>query len=238
VQTFDGLQPISSIEEGDLVWAIDADTGEEGWSPVERTFERTARVLSLALEDDWSSEALTVTGEHPFFARERGWTPARDLLPGDEVYTSRGGWARIGGGTWIDAEQLVYNLEVEGAHTYFVGETGAWVHNACARAEAAANLHRLGLRGLNLRGLSFNSGRKALADRGFAYGGRTATGRAEFMNPMTNARVYYDSGGALLPGQSPHWHIRDGAGDLVNSAYTASGRLVPRSSHAGHIPGR
>jgi len=47
------------------------------------------------------------------------------------VFTSRGGWARIGGGTWIAGEQLVYNFEVEGAHTYFVGETGAWVHNSC-----------------------------------------------------------------------------------------------------------
>jgi len=63
--------------------------------------------------------------------RERGWTPAGELLPGDEVFTSRGGRARIGGGTWIAGEQLVYNFEVEGAHTYFVGETGAWVHNSC-----------------------------------------------------------------------------------------------------------
>lgn len=56
---------------------------------------------------------------------------AQDLLPGDEVFTSRGGWARIGSGTWLAREQLVYNFEVEGSHTYFVGETGTWVHNQC-----------------------------------------------------------------------------------------------------------
>ena len=26
-----------------------------------------------------------------------------------------------------------YNFEVEGTHTYFVGKTGAWVHNDCLR---------------------------------------------------------------------------------------------------------
>ena len=38
---------------------------------------------------------------------------------------------------WIAGEQLVYNFEVEGSHTYFVGETGAWVHNACAPGASA-----------------------------------------------------------------------------------------------------
>jgi hypothetical protein len=92
---------------------------------------RTARVLSLEFTDDalGSTEAIETTAEHPFFARVRGWTPAAELLPGDEVFTSRGGWARVGAGTWLEAEQLVYNLTVEDGHTYFVGETGAWVHN-------------------------------------------------------------------------------------------------------------
>lgn len=131
VQTADGLRPIESIEAGDLVWAMDPETGEEDWREVLETFVHPDAVLELAIEDGSSTEVLTVTGGHPFWERERGWTPAGELLPGDEVFTSRGGWARISGGTWIAGEQLVYNFEVEGAHTYFVGETGAWVHNAC-----------------------------------------------------------------------------------------------------------
>ena len=128
----EGLRPIESITAGDLVWAMDPDTGEEDWREVLETFVHPDAVLELAIEDGSSTEVLTVTGGHPFWERERGWTPAGELLPGDEVFTSRGGWARIGGGTWIAGEQLVYNFEVEGAHTYFVGEAGAWVHNACA----------------------------------------------------------------------------------------------------------
>jgi len=123
----DGLRPIESFIAGDLVWAMDPNTGEEDWRQVLETFVHPDAVLEFALEDGSSTEILTVTGGHPFWERERGWTPAGELLPGDEVFTSRGGWARIGGGTWIAGEQLVYNFEVEGAHTYFVGETGAWV---------------------------------------------------------------------------------------------------------------
>jgi len=133
-----GLRPIESIIAGDLVWAMDPNTGEEDWREVLETFVHPDAVLELAIEDGSSTEVLTVTGGHPFWERERGWTPAGELLPGDEVFTSRGGWARIGGGTWIAGEQLVYNFEVEGAHTYFVGEAGAWVHNACSIADALA----------------------------------------------------------------------------------------------------
>jgi len=141
-----GIRPIESIIAGDLVWAMDPDTGEEDWRQVLETFVHPDAVLELAIEDGSSTEVLTVTGGHPFWERERGWTPAGELLPGDEVFTSRGGWARIGGGTWIAGEQLVYSFEVEGAHTYFVGETGAWVHNACwtpgKAGDPAANAFR------------------------------------------------------------------------------------------------
>jgi len=132
------LRPIESVEAGDLVWAMDPETGEEDWREVLETFVHPDAVLEFAIEDGTSTEVLTVTGGHPFWERERGWTSAGELLPGDEVFTSRGGWARIGGGTWIAGEQLVYNFEVEGAHTYFVGETGAWVHNSCTSTQRPA----------------------------------------------------------------------------------------------------
>ena len=68
-------------------------------------------------------------GEHPFFLRNQGWTPAGDLLPGDEVFSSRGGWLRVSSNTWVQGERTVYNLDVEEHDNFFVGELGAWVHN-------------------------------------------------------------------------------------------------------------
>jgi hypothetical protein len=39
----------------------------------------------------------------------------------------------------------VYNIEVEGDHTYFVGNNGEWVHNLCNAAidEAASDIERI-----------------------------------------------------------------------------------------------
>jgi hypothetical protein len=45
------------------------------------------------------------------------------------VYTSQGGWVRVSSGTWTKRTTTVYNFEVEGFHTYFVGKAGLWVHN-------------------------------------------------------------------------------------------------------------
>ena len=56
---------------------------------------------------------------------------------------------------------LVYNLEVEGDHTYFVGtaDGGVWVHNSCI-ADAIANGHAFTKHVLNLgefRGLEIRT---------------------------------------------------------------------------------
>jgi len=61
----------------------------------------------------------------------RGWVAAGDLNVGDEVYLIDGSTAFV---TGAELEQLeepikVYNLEIEGLNTYFVGDDGVLVHN-------------------------------------------------------------------------------------------------------------
>lgn len=132
VETEDGLRAIETIEAGERVLALDERTGEQGFYLVSHTTIRERQpVIALELMGDDETELVEATGEHPFWVRDHGWVEARHLERGDEVFTSRGGWIRIGGGTWLDREQTVYNLDVEDADTYFVGETGAWVHNLC-----------------------------------------------------------------------------------------------------------
>ena len=63
----------------------------------------------------------------------RGWVAAGDLNVGDEVYLIDGSAAYV---TGAELEQLeepitVYNLEVEGLNTYFVGDKAILVHNEC-----------------------------------------------------------------------------------------------------------
>ena len=66
-----------------------------------------------------------------FYVSGRGWVAAGDLNDGDEVYLIDGSAAYV---TGAELEQLaepvtVYNLEVEGLNTYFVGDEAVLVHN-------------------------------------------------------------------------------------------------------------
>ena len=99
---------------------------------------------------------------------------------------------------------------------------------------ASANLARLGLKGVNLLGKSFNAGKRLLEKAGFRLVRKTSTGRKEFRNNK-GTTVTYDSRGALTRGQRPHWTIQDAAGNY----YSASGKpIIGQSPPMGgrHIP--
>ncbi|MEL6761287.1 MAG: hypothetical protein AAFP04_12925 [Myxococcota bacterium] len=100
------------------------------------------------------------------------------------------------------------------------------------RESGLAKLKELGLENVQLAGRSFNSGRKALEKAGFEWTKTTPSGRRVFSNSKTGAKVSYDSGKALSPGQKPHWHIDDRGG----FRYSRSGRRVLHSAPAAHIP--
>jgi len=113
------------------VWSQDEETGEVSEQRVLRTVVTPDQpVLEITFVDDsGQEETIRATGDHPFWVGERGWTPARELQPGGEVFQISGGWLRVGSATWAQQRETVYNFEVETTHTYFVGELGAWVHN-------------------------------------------------------------------------------------------------------------
>ena len=131
VLTKEGLKPIEQIRAGELVWSRNDETGETDWRPVVRTFVTPNKaVLKLELTDEAGQRTvLGVTDEHPFWVRDLGWVGASSLLPGQQVASAYGGWLRVGAATWEQARATVFNFEVEEFHTYFVGNTGAWVHN-------------------------------------------------------------------------------------------------------------
>jgi len=133
VSTLDGDVPIDAIAEGDMVLGRDEDSGATAPRKVARVFVTPDReVLELGLEsDDGAVDRLTVTPEHPFWREGQGFVPVASLAPGDAVRTA-GGLARVASLTSLPTRITVYNIEVEHAHTYFVGKTAAWVHNTCA----------------------------------------------------------------------------------------------------------
>ena len=130
----DGEQPIETLAEADAVLSRNPDTGELECRKVSQTFVHDADdVVRLSVADEnGGTQEFRVTLGHPFWVEGRGWTPVRELKNGDALSTwSDGHRLTIDGWTRLSASVSVFNLEVEGDHSYFVGPDRVWVHNGC-----------------------------------------------------------------------------------------------------------
>lgn len=86
-----------------------------------------------------NGEELKCTREHPYSVKGKGWVAAGDLQPKDELVTADGRECLIDN-IWIeklDTPETTYNIEVEGCHNYFVGNSGILVHNICVAEEGS-----------------------------------------------------------------------------------------------------
>jgi len=112
---------------GELVLAWDATTRATSYYTV----------TAVMLHTDAAQVHLNVGGEHvettpahSFSTLERGWVAAGDLWDGAHVRRADGSYA-LTLVLWLDAQpQMMYNLTVATAHTFFVGVERALVHNA------------------------------------------------------------------------------------------------------------
>lgn len=132
VVTKDGPRPIEDVGVGDLVWARDEQTENEGWKRVLQVFVTPSRsVLELAFEtQEKTTQVLRVTAEHPLWSLDdEMWEEAANLGLGERVDALQGPLALVGVVTVAEPE-TVYNFEVADAHSYFVREAGVWAHNA------------------------------------------------------------------------------------------------------------
>ena len=133
---------IKDVEPGNLVATRDPQTGETAFGRVVRTIQRqTDALVALRLADSKTGQvvtSLTCTPEHPYYVQGQGWVEAGSLGVGSLIVTRAGPPLVVKGVDWQRAKAgtkpfTVYNFEVAGSHTYFVGKDngGAWVHNAC-----------------------------------------------------------------------------------------------------------
>ena len=89
-----------------------------------------------------NGEEIVTTPTHPFYNPQKGWTSAAKLRAGDILVLLNGEYAIL---EQIQHELLespiqVYNFQVEDFHTYYVGNTGVLVHNACSPKEVGSYL--------------------------------------------------------------------------------------------------
>ena len=95
---------------------------------------RTSSACVLDVRMLSTDNVLTCTPSHPFFSISRQcWIAAEDLQCGESVMSlnSQNSHSIIASITERMEREEVFNIEVAGTHTYFVGDEGVWVHNAC-----------------------------------------------------------------------------------------------------------
>lgn len=85
--TQDGDVPIEDIEEGDLVWAQDSETGDITLKRVVQTFvKETDTILYIKV----AGEVIEATEQHVFYIDNVGWIPASMIKEGDVVVFQSG----------------------------------------------------------------------------------------------------------------------------------------------------
>ncbi len=78
-------------------------------------------------------EAIATTPGHPFFTLERGWVAASELRVGEHLPAATSGAGVVGSVSWLRGPDRMYDLTVDRAHTFFVGDGGWLVHNCGGR---------------------------------------------------------------------------------------------------------
>jgi hypothetical protein len=137
-----GSLPIEQLLRGFVVLARPEDdpNGPVEAKVVEDLFVRTARIMHLHVGGD----VIRTTEEHAFYAAGRGWVGCWALGPGDELLSHDGRRSIVEDVFDTGEYETVYNVQVHGFHTYFVGgqegSLSVWSHNndLCGSAHANA----------------------------------------------------------------------------------------------------
>jgi hypothetical protein len=124
VRTLFGPRPIETLSAGDLVLSEDPSTGALSYQAITVVYHNPpSPTLTIGL----GSEEIVATPIHRFWRVGKGWALARDLKPGDPIRVL-GSVVQV---TRVEPNvvQPVFNLEVPGGHSYFVGQQGILVHD-------------------------------------------------------------------------------------------------------------
>lgn len=124
IATDTGYQPIETIQIGDRVLAKHVETGALAYQPVLHTTVRRPQPL---VKLHTMGETIEATQGHHFWISGKGWRMAREIQPGDRLH-SVNGTVRITDVSTGDMAD-VYNLVVDRASTYFVGQSLVLSHD-------------------------------------------------------------------------------------------------------------
>ncbi|MEX2548470.1 MAG: polymorphic toxin-type HINT domain-containing protein [Chloroflexota bacterium] len=130
VATAAGAVAIASLAIGDHVLAFDEATGTTASYPVSAVHVNADPVTGTVVI---AGETIETTPHHPFYVLGSGWVQAQDLEPGMRVPSESSDPGEVESVDFSAGPATMYNLTVEVAHTYFVGD-GAWLVHNCPPA--------------------------------------------------------------------------------------------------------
>lgn len=127
VKTPEGDKRIENLFKGDLVYSFNKEKNKVIICPITMLIvSKTYRLITI----DLGPEQITSTCLHRFWVHnEEAWIPAKELSHGLNLVSLMNKQFRIKYKETIKAFTPTYNLEVYGAHNFFVGRTGILVHN-------------------------------------------------------------------------------------------------------------
>jgi RHS repeat-associated protein len=119
--------------------AIERGPGRVVLSTIKRQREEVVRFTVAGVP-----EPLEASSEHPLFT-ERDWVTAGELTTSDRLLSASGEWLQVEKVTREKGDYQLFNFEVEGDHTYFVGDGQVLAHNCGGglkrdQAELIANI--------------------------------------------------------------------------------------------------
>lgn len=126
VTTSAGRKAIGDVMVGDEVMAFHEGDGATAAFRVAHVFAHASNHLLMLRVGD---EVIETTDEHPFWVEGRGFVKANTIAIGDRLRGLSGGVLLVDAIERQQGSFPVYNIEVSGAHTYFVGRHGILVHN-------------------------------------------------------------------------------------------------------------
>jgi hypothetical protein len=141
VWTPNGLVPIQLLDVGGVVSSRNEESYQDAAQLVIATRGRT---VPYYYHLSTGSDEIDVTEEHPFWLQGKGWTEVKDLVPGDAIATIEGD-ILVTAISKIKQPLRVYNFTVANTPSYFVSNTGIWVHNANVVCNIGGDVVKAGL---------------------------------------------------------------------------------------------
>lgn len=143
VSTKDGMKRIDELKVGDEVYSLKEDV-----NPSNKTHTDLKKIAKVGQFLSSDIVGVTINGEEiiahkdqKFFSYNlKAWVKAEDLEPGTELIDENLGLVFVDGIERFDSAEMVYTIEIEGDHTFFVEVAGRkiWVHNGPVAAALCA----------------------------------------------------------------------------------------------------